>query len=91
MGLPEDMRDNVREIVSVKSTSQRKGHASALMHKVCAEADKWSYLLLIHVQPFADGMPEDRLERFYGKFGFIVVQLEPAVLMAREPVIGRMH
>ena len=93
MGLPEDMRDATRELVGVQSTNPRKGHATALMHTVCAEADREWMTLLIQVKPFDDGMTEDQLMRWYGRFGFVQIQAEP-ILMARspqKPVILRAH
>ena len=89
-GIPEHMREHVREILSVQSTNPRKGHATALMHTVCAEADKWWYVLLVHVKPFDDGMSMEQLQHWYAKFGFVKIQDAAddgtsAVLMARNP------
>ncbi len=83
-GLPEDMRDDIREIVAVHSDAPRKGHATALLHQVCAEADHDRKTLLIHVQPFDDGMSAEQLRKWYARFGFIEVQTNPC-LMARSP------
>lgn len=85
--MPEDMRVQMREIVGVKSTNPRKGHATALLHQVCAEADKWWITLFIKVERFDDGaggMDDEQLRKWYGRFDFIVVQDEPC-LMARSP------
>lgn len=84
-GLPEDMRADVREIVDVQSGSPREGHATALMHQVCSEADFAWVTLLIMVKPFAEGMNCEQLKKWYGKFGFVEIQAEPC-LMARSPV-----
>jgi hypothetical protein len=84
-GLPEDMREQTREILSVQSTNPRKGHATALMHTVCAEADRHWITLLVNVHAFDDGMSDEQLMRWYGKFGFSKIQDEPCVLMARAP------
>lgn len=84
--LPEDMRDQSREIVSLTSTNPRKGHATVLMWTVCHEADQARMLLILQPKHFGDGELDDRkLERFYGKFGFLTIQRDPAVLMARSP------
>jgi len=83
--LPEDMRDGVSEIVGVSSGNQRKGHATALLHKVCKEADRDRQVLMLRVESYDDGMSNDQLISWYGKIGFAVIQREPAVLMAREP------
>lgn len=84
--MPEDMRDKTREVVSLASTNPRKGHATTLMWTVCHEADQAGVMLLLQPKQFGGGeMDNGKLERFYGRFGFQVVQREPAVLMARSP------
>lgn len=83
-GVPEDMRDRMRELVSVKSEVRGEGHARALMYQVTAEADRAGFVLMLKVEPFADGLTAEQLERFYSSFGFERVQDEP-VLMARQP------
>jgi GNAT superfamily N-acetyltransferase len=87
-GLPEEMREAVREIVSVYAGNQGKGHAKALMWEVCTEADQWWVTLLIQVCPFDDGMTLEQLKRFYRGFGFREIQDEPC-LMARLPETPR--
>jgi len=88
-GLPPDWRDGYREIISVQSESQGKGHAAALMYRTCAEADDARLALLIQVRPFAAGLTVEQLEKFYGRFGFERVQADP-LLMARQPM-ERVH
>ena len=84
--LPEDMRDQTREIVSLSSDDQRKGHATTLMWTVCHEADVGWITLILQPKPFESGPLDDaRLQRFYEKFGFVIFQKEPVVLMARSP------
>lgn len=84
-GLPEDMREDFMEILSVRSDNPRKGHATALMHMVCTEADRAGKLLMLKVGAFDDGgMNNEQLAKWYGRFGFVEVQKEPAVLMARQ-------
>ena len=98
-GLPVEMRPMTREIVGVQSKSPHNGHATALMHQTCAEADKWWMTLILHVKPFSDGLTQEQLEKFYSRFGFVKIQDaaddgRPAVLMARSPqppVITRIH
>lgn len=82
-GIPEDMRDGMREILSLQSEDRGKGHAKALMHQVCAEADRHNIVLLLQPQPFAEGMTQERLEKFYESVGFRRIQERP-VLMARQ-------
>ncbi len=89
--LPEEMRPQTREIVSLTSSNPRKGHATTLMWSVCHEADLAGMLLILQPKPFGDGELDDsKLERFYGRFGFVVIQRAPAVLMARGPELRRM-
>lgn len=84
--LPEEMCERTREILSLASTNPRKGHATTLMWTVCNEADSANIVLLLQPKQFGDGLLDDeKLERFYGKFGFQVTQREPCVLMARAP------
>lgn len=94
-GLPDEMQDQTREILAVKAGNPRKGHATALLHTLCVEADRDWITLIIQVKPFGDGMDEEQLRKFYSKFGFVVFQDFPlAVLMARspqDPVIERLH
>lgn len=93
-GLPEEMRDTTREILSVHSDDPRKGHATALLHEVCTEADKWWITLILCPRKFDDGMDDAKLIPFYERFGFALIQTEPAPLMVRSPEppkIARIH
>jgi hypothetical protein len=90
MGLPEDMRDATRELVGVQSGNPRKGHAKALLRAICSEADADWVTLLLHVEPFNDGMDIDRLKKFYAGCGFVEIQKDPC-LMARSPVFHKRH
>ena len=87
-GLPSEMWDVTREIVSVQSTNPRKGDATTLMWSVCAEADRELKTLIIQVRPFSQGMNDDQLKKFYSKFGFEEIQADPC-LMARSPELSR--
>lgn len=82
--IPEEMRERVREILSVHSTNPRKSHATLLMHQVCAEADCAGILLILQPHKFDEGMPDEKLEDWYEKFGFVRIQTDPVVLMARQ-------
>lgn len=84
VGLPVDMRDQVRELIDVRALNPRKGHASALMKNVCKEADIEWLTLLVRVKAFDDGLSDEQLQKFYGKFGFEKIQDEPC-LMSRSP------
>lgn len=82
--LPVEMWEKMREVRSLKSESHGKGHAKRLMYNVCHEADLAWLTLLIHVEPFDDGMSAEQLEKFYRKFGFEKIQDAP-LLIARYP------
>ena len=78
------MRGEIREILSVQSGNPRKGQASALMAKVCKEADKEWMTLMVQVYAFDDGMSDEQLRKWYERFGFEKVQDGPC-LMVRSP------
>lgn len=84
MSLPAHMRGRVREVFDLKSEEQRKGHASALMRKVCAEADSESRVLMLMVNK-DDG--NEALVKFYQRFGFRPTKdgYEPPIVMLRPP------
>lgn len=90
-GLPEEMRPHVREIVSVHSGNARKGQASALLYRVCAEADRASMTLMVQVGAFGaeNALSDEQLEGWYARFGFLRIQAAP-LLMARSPT-PRLH
>ena len=85
-GLPDDMQDGIREILDVQSGNQHKGHATCLLRALCDEADADSAVLMLHVKQYDDGMGTDQLQKFYGTHGFVVVQTNPVMLMARQPL-----
>lgn len=85
--LPDDMHADTREVVGVASANPRKGHATALLWEVCREADAACVMLVLFPSAFADGMDDAALERWYARFGFVAVQREPAVMMARSPCV----
>ena len=83
--IPGHMRDRVRELVklNVPTEDRKKGYATALLHKVCEQADEASVLLFINVQPYGDiELSKGQLEAWYRRFGFETIQDEPR-LMAR--------
>jgi hypothetical protein len=52
------------------------------MQSIAEEADKSNKMLIL--------IPDnEKLEKWYGKFGFEKVQTEPAVLMLRKPIYGK--
>lgn len=82
------MRTQTRELsaLEVPVESRRAGHATALMHDVCSEADEAGITLVLFVQPFNDpDMSRAQLAAWYARsFGFVPIQAEP-MLMARMP------
>lgn len=85
------MREQTREIVSLSSTNPRKGYATTLMWAVCHEADEAKITLILQPRPFGDtDIDAEKLERFYMRFGFVVFQTQPVVLMARSPIAKRL-
>ena len=85
VGLPHEMQEQIRELIDMHSANQRKGHATALLKAVCKEADTEWLTLMVQVQPFDDGMDMDKLKRWYERLGFVEVQSQPVILMARSP------
>ena len=80
--LPIDLRQAVREVFNVKSDVKGKGDGSKLMQSIAEEADKANKMLIL--------IPDnEKLEKWYGKFGFEKVQTEPSVLMLRKPIYGK--
>ena len=87
--VPASMRAGIREVLSVEvpTEHQGQGHATALMHKVCDEADAAGIVLVLWPQPWGDhiALSRDQLADWYARrFGFQAIQPEP-LLMARMP------
>jgi ribosomal protein S18 acetylase RimI-like enzyme len=80
--------DGHAAISSLYTTDRRKGHATELLTRATRLADERMLILLLEV--VGDGcdnsMTDDQLQKFYEKFGFVVVsdQKEP-LLMERKP------
>lgn len=71
---------NLREITNVQSKDPGKGHASALLKSICQEADKDNTVLIVKVEPYAEGMDKSALADWYARNGFSVLQLDPLVM-----------
>lgn len=82
--LPVEMWEQTRELIAVQSGNRGRGEASALLHQVCAEADRAWLTLILKPEPFAPGLEQAQLEKFYSRFGFVEIQHEPC-LMSRAP------
>lgn len=94
-GLSAAQRENLREIAKVHTVKEkrRQGDALWLMCKVCMEADRAEKVLVLKVEPFDDApMDAGKLEAFYEKLGFVVLQRKddatPHVIMTRKPRRG---
>ena len=74
-----NQRGHAREITEffVPEPHRGKGEGASLLQEVCDQADQEKILLII----IADTL---RLATFYAKFGFIVIQDSP-ILMVRSP------
>ena len=92
-GVPDEMRDGIREIVSIESGNPRKGHGTGLMHSLFAEADAGGLVLLVQPGQYAEGMTTEQLARWYGRFGFVELPRDEGgpVLMARQAVHRNIH
>lgn len=62
MGVPKEYRDGLRELSHLYADTERKGHASALMRKVCEEADKSALVLML--------VAKEGMSGWYERFGF---------------------
>lgn len=80
LALPVELRQAIREVFNVKTASgmRGKGHGSKLMEQICIEADKADKILILLPK-------DDKLEKWYNRFGFDIIQTEPAVIMMRKP------
>jgi GNAT superfamily N-acetyltransferase len=83
LSVPAHLRGAVREVHNLKSEEQRKGHASALMRKVCAEADRAGKVLMLMVNQEQN----EGLVKFYNRFGFKATKdgYETPIVMVRAP------
>lgn len=86
--VPVRMRDRIREVSSLYCPAEERGQgfAKELMFSLCTEADQENFVLLVHVQPYADPyMSKEQLAEWYAThFGFGPIQAAP-LLMARMP------
>lgn len=74
--------------LDVPENLRKQGLAHALMVQVTEEADKYGITLVLFAKPFGDDprMTLDELKAWYERrFGFLVLQETPGVMMARMP------
>jgi len=83
LGVPRDMRADIREVCAVATPEQYRGLglATNLLNGVCLEADNNNKTLLITI----DKEGRDKLHAFYQKFGFAVIEDGQLFMMMRNP------
>lgn len=79
MSIPAHLRENVREVFDLKSGDPGKGHGSELLRRVCGEADRESFVLMLKVDQ------DDKLVEWYSRFGFKPASTASPVVMIRPP------
>lgn len=88
--LPAHIREGSREIINfqVEKDEQNKGYGARLLRKVCKEADEAGMVLVLWAKPYGEDAPLDqaKLVEWYNRFGFAVIQVGNAIMMAR--VVG---
>lgn len=62
MGVPKEYRDGLRELSHLYANVERQGHATELVRKVCAEADKNRLVLML--------VAVEGMAGWYERFGF---------------------
>lgn len=88
--LPPKIRARVYEVSRLECDEAMRGngYATALLTRICAEADAENKVLLLQPGAYGEAPPVDdeALCKWYARrFGFKVIQTAPVVLMAREP------
>jgi N-acetylglutamate synthase-like GNAT family acetyltransferase len=84
-GVPPAMKHDVRMLTDLRTEdhSQGKGHATELLTRMFAEADRMKVILLLTPEPDENGpMTKAQLVQWYGQLGFQELQPQP-LLMAR--------
>jgi predicted GNAT family N-acyltransferase len=83
LGVPLDMRADIREICAVYTPESHRGNgfAAGLLTGICCEADNYNKTLLLTI----DEPERERLTKFYAKFGFAVIDDSQYFMMIRNP------
>lgn len=78
--IPPNQRGKARELTEfhVPEAHRGKGEGSALLQDVCDQADNEGLLLLITADT-------PRLAEYYQRFGFVIIQQENVIMLARSP------
>ena len=84
--LPLEMRRHIREVTAVQTDPEHrgKGHAKALLERVCIAADLSDTWLLLHVDPSDDETTMPGLIKLYTRFGFMPFQAQPLLMIRRS-------
>ena len=79
--VPANQRGHARELTEfcVSEEHRGKGEGTNLLSEICREADEKGILLLMAAD-------NKRLEDFYARFGFVTIQQDNVILMARKPM-----
>jgi GNAT superfamily N-acetyltransferase len=64
---------------------RRQGDATALMRSLCAQADALGIALVLEPRPDDETVEARALERWYRSLGFVTLQRDPVLLLARAP------
>lgn len=86
--LPESMR-GVMEVLRVWTDPEhrKQGYATELMQTIIKDADIEGVVLMLNPRTFGAGGGLENLAPWYERFGFMVIQKKPVVLMARMPQV----
>lgn len=85
--LPPSLK-GVLELVRVFTAPEgrKQGYATELIQAICHDADVEGVVLMLSPKVFSTGGLQD-LKEWYRRFGFVVIQRNPVVLMARMPQV----
>ena len=80
--------EGVLELVRVWTDpdERKQGFATELMISIIADADIEGCVLMLNPKPFGR-VGLEKLTPWYSRFGFVIIQNHPTVLMARMPQI----
>ena len=87
-GIPDKIKHDVRMLCNLETEpkSRAQGHATELLNRVHAEADRLKVIIVLNPQPYGedalDSLDLESLVEWYGQMGYQEIQHEP-LLMAR--------
>lgn len=79
----DEVQQKCRELTNLKTEPDKRGQgfAKKLLEQVCQEADNAKMALIIYCKPEEEGIVSTRLQKFYAKFGFVVFQTSPCLMV----------